>query len=206
MHNVAWSTAEDRMELILAAEGEAGISAVLVTRKAVSKIPAPRTLADVACQRSNISYLRCRDSFCRFRQYGELPANHIIPAQCVERDQPADIHAAVRRPDLIETFDRFQVHENIGVDDTLFDEREQVATTANERCGASFLSRLLDESRGVLEITSVGIGKSFHASAPRILSRVIGRSFMRRPIALKIALATAATAGTLLDSPMLLAP
>src|SRR5579883_1902268 len=42
-----------------------------------------------------------------------------------------------------------------------------------------------------------------HASS---LSRVIGKSLMRRPVALKMALATAATEGTMVASPIDLAP
>src|SRR5207244_7306507 len=118
----------------------------------------------------------------------------------------ADIHAAIHRLHLIEPTDGLEVHEYIRRYDPLFDQTEQVASTADNRCRSTLLLRLLEEGDRVLEITSIGIGKSFHASAPRILSRVIGRSFIRRPIALKIALATAATAGTLLDSPMLFAP
>ena len=86
---------------------------------------------------------------------------------------------------------------------------EQIAAAAGERrrCGRSLL-RLLDERHArAARSRGVGVGEGFHAQRlPEILSRVIGRSFMRRPMALKIALATAAGAGTLLDSPMLFAP
>ena len=60
-------------------------------------------------------------------------------------------------------------------------------------------------SRG-LALVKAFMPHPFAASAATILSRVIGRSFMRTPMALKTALATAAGAGTLLASPMLFAP
>src|SRR5712691_2629067 len=129
-----------------------------------------------------------------------------MPAEGVERDKSADVHAAAGLRHLIQTLDGFQVHQHVRADDPLFHHPEQIAAAAGKRRRPPVASRLLRERHRLLKITSIGIDKGFHASAPRILSRVIGRSFIRRPIALKIALATAATAGTLLDSPMLFAP
>ena len=59
---------------------------------------------------------------------------------------------------------------------------------------------------GLPQVPSIYVGKCLHASAPRILSRVIGKSFMRRPIALLTALAIAAGDKALPDSPTLFAP
>src|SRR5499427_3085913 len=130
-----------------------------------------------------------------------------MTAQIIERYQAADRHAAgAARRHLIKTFDRLEIDEHVRRHDPLFHERKQVASAADEGAVFAVFVRLLHQRDGLLEITGISIGKCFHASTPRILSRVIGRSFIRRPIALKTALATAATAGTLLDSPMLFAP
>ena len=59
---------------------------------------------------------------------------------------------------------------------------------------------------GLAEVARVLIDQGFHAMPPTSLSRLMGKSFMRRPVALKIAFATAATAGILPASPMLFAP
>ncbi len=83
---------------------------------------------------------------------------------------------------------------------------QQIAAAARDGSVLAAGLRLLNQSERVRKIPRVGVGEGFHASAPMILSLVIGRSFMRLPIALKTALPTAATAGTLLDSPMLFAP
>jgi hypothetical protein len=54
MDDIAGTTAEDRVELVLANDREALIPAVLVALEAVPEVPAPRTLAHVACGRAVI--------------------------------------------------------------------------------------------------------------------------------------------------------
>src|SRR6185295_11356866 len=106
--------------------------------------------------------------------------------------------------------DEPEIHQNIGRYDSLLDHAEEVAAAAVESGHFAFASGLLGQHHGVFRIAGICAGKGFHTrspeTAPRMRLRVIGRSFMRRPIALKIALPTAATAGTLLDSPMLFDP
>src|SRR5262245_7706860 len=101
MHDIAGTSTENGMELVFAAEREAGVAPVLVAREAVSKVPAPRTLADVARKCPDVPNLRCRDSFCSFRQHCVLSANQIMPAQGIQSDETADGHTATRRLDLI---------------------------------------------------------------------------------------------------------
>ena len=120
---------------------------------------------------------------------------------------PPIVDAAHCRLHLIEALDRLQVDEHVGRDDAAPSQPEQIAAAAGKATPPVRPGALAATSADrVLDVAGVGVGKGLHASAPRILSRVIGRSFMRRPIALKTALATAAGAGTLLDSPMLFAP
>ena len=116
----------------------------------------------------------------------------------------------LRGLDLIESFDRFQIDQNVGRDEPLLHHaradrcrRRRATPCGPPAAPAGQASRRAARSR------ALALVKVFMRSRPQratILSRVIGRSFMRRPIALKIALATAADAGTLLDSPMLFAP
>src|SRR5947208_13374610 len=102
MHDVTRTSAEDCMKLVLAAEGEAGVAAVLIAGESIPEIPAPGTLAHVAGQGADVPDLRCRDRFRRFRQNRVLPADDVVPAQRIECDQTADIHTAIDRPHLIE--------------------------------------------------------------------------------------------------------
>ncbi len=129
-----------------------------------------------------------------------------MAAERVERDQPADGHAASLRRHLVQAANGLEAHDEVGRDEALFHHPEQVAAAAGNRGGAAGLACVADERQRVCQIARVGVGEGFHARAPRILSRVIGRSFMRVPVALKIAFATAAGAGSLLASPMLFAP
>src|SRR5262249_43484683 len=142
VHNVTRPAAENCVELVLAAEREACISTVLVTGKTISKIPAPRALANIARQRSDIPDLRCRNSLRSLCEDGVLAPNDVVPAERVERDQPPYIDAvdsAVCRGHLIETFNRSQIHDNIRRDNPLFDKGKQIASTAGKGCGTTFL-------------------------------------------------------------------
>src|SRR5262249_45366486 len=179
MHDIARTSPENGMELILTTEREAGVATILVAREAISKIPAPRALTDISCECSDVPDLRCCDGFRSFRQNCVPCPNEIMPAQGVQGDEATDVHTVICRLHLIETLYRFQIHKDIWPDDALFNEREQVASSSDE-CGCvPLLACLLGQRHRMLQITSIGIGKRFHASAPKILSRVIGRSFMR---------------------------
>ena len=58
MHDVAGAAAENGVKLVLARSRKTGVAAVLETRKAVAKIPAPGPLANIARQRSGVANLR----------------------------------------------------------------------------------------------------------------------------------------------------
>src|SRR5262245_49555999 len=105
MHNIARPPAEKRVKLIFAPKGKAGIAAILVTGKAVPKVPAPRTLAHIAGESTDVSDLRRRHSPGGFGKHRVLMPNDIVATQCVERDETTDIHACIGTLHLIETFD-----------------------------------------------------------------------------------------------------
>src|SRR5204863_2052198 len=96
MHDVARTAAEDRVELILAGEREALIAAGLVARKSVAVVPAPRPLADIAGDRSDVANLRRRHAARRFGQHRVIATDDLIPAERVQCDLSADRHAAAR--------------------------------------------------------------------------------------------------------------
>src|ERR1700681_4520888 len=125
-----------------------------------------------------------------------------MAAESVESDKTADVYTACCSCHLVESFDRLQVNKHIRLDNKFFHEAEQIAATADKRRCLCILTRLLRERNCLLQSPRVRVGEGFHASAPKILSRVIGKSFMRRPIALKMALPTPATAWTIPASPM----
>src|SRR5579864_8955309 len=206
MDDIAGAAAEDRVETVLAADGEACIAAILQARKSVAEIPAPGALANVAGQGANIANLRSRHCFGCFGQHRILTPNQRMAAQRVKRDEAADVHAACRRRHLVESFNGLQIYKHIRLDNKFFHHSQKIAATTDKRCGLSILPCLLNSFYRLVESLRVGVGKGFHASAPKILSREIGKSFMRWPIALKMALPTPATAWTIPASPMHLAP
>src|SRR6185436_10550396 len=117
-----------------------------------------------------------------------------------------DGEAAVRAAHLVEVLHRLERDDDVGADDALLDEPEQVAAAASVPGGTTIAAGAARERDGVLGVFGGLVGKCLHASAPRILSLVIGRSFIRRPIALKMALAIAAGDRMMPASPMLFAP
>ena len=132
--------------------------------------------------------------------------NPCVPAQPVKSDQPTDGYSAAAGRQLVQPFDRLQADDHVRPDDALLHERQQIAAAPGKRGGLAALPRVGGPRNGLPKVPSIYVGKCLHASAPRILSRVIGKSFMRRPIALLTALAIAAGDKALPDSPTLFAP
>src|SRR5438093_13130136 len=206
MDDVAGAPAENRVKLILPGHRVAHAPAVLQAVEPIAVVPAPRPLAHVSRNRRDVADLGRRHVDRGFRQHGVLLADHKMAADRIERCESADPQPATFGLDLIEALDRLQIHDRVRRDQTILHHPEHVAAAAHDRRSAAGLPRLLRERDRALQIRRVRVAEGFHASTSRILSRVIGRSLMRRPIALNTAFATAATAGTLLDSPMLFAP
>ena len=207
MDDVTGPAAEDRVELVLSGDGVADAAAVLQTVEAVPVIPAPRPLQHVAGNRRDVADLRRRDAFRRLREHAIPLPDDGMTADRIDRRCTADREAAALRGDLIEPLDPSQADNHVWRDQAILHHAEHVAAAAGHSDGLSRPVRLLHRGDGALHISRARVPERFHVRAPdRILSRVIGRSLMRRPSALNTALPTAATAGTLLDSPMLFAP
>jgi acyl transferase domain-containing protein len=214
MHDVARPAAEDRVEGVLARDRITSRSAVLEALEAVPVVPAPGTLADVTGQRRGVADLRRRYALGRLGEHRILTPDLSVAAERIERHEPADRHTTAGRGlHLIEPLDGLQADEDIRCDEPVLHHPEQIAAATGKGDALLVLTRPRDDGNGVRGIARVDVGEGFHArtsfacdSAATILSRVIGRSFIRTPIALATALATAAGAGTLLDSPMLFAP
>src|SRR5579872_12737 len=194
MDDIAGAAAEDRMESVLAYDGKACIAAIFQARKSIAKIPAPRALANIAGKRADIANLRGCNCFGRFGQHRVLTSDQRMAAKRVKCDESADVHAAWRRRHLIEPLDRLQVYKHIRLDDKFFHQSEKIAAPTDKRSSLTILPCLLNSFYRLIESLRVRVGEGLHAIAPKILSREIGRSFMRRPVALKTALPIAATA------------
>src|SRR5712672_2880389 len=113
MDDIAGAAAKDRMESVLTYDGKACLSAILQAWKPIPEIPAPRALANVAGQRTDIANLWGRNCFGRFGQHRILTSNQRMSPERVKRDEPADVHAACRRRHLIEPFDCLQIYKHI---------------------------------------------------------------------------------------------
>ena len=59
MDDIAWTTTEDRVELVLAADRKTLVSPSLVAGKPVPVVPAPRSLTDIAGQGPDVANLGC---------------------------------------------------------------------------------------------------------------------------------------------------
>ncbi len=184
MHDKARAAAENRVEFVLAGNAEAGLPAVLVARESVAVIPAPRPLADVARERPGVADLGRSHVTRRFGEHVVVLADERIAAQRVERDQPADHHLPALLRHTIERADRFEIDQHVGRDQAFLDHPEKIAATADDRRTLPLLRGFLELAGGVLQIARIDVREGFHASTPKILSRVMGRLLTRRPIAL----------------------
>src|ERR1019366_5022127 len=110
MHDVARTSAKDRMKLVLARGRKTNVPAILEAREPVAKIPAPGPLANIARQRSGVANLWRPNFFGGFREYRILFANALIAAQRVQRDQPANLlDAAALRLNLVQPSDGLEI-------------------------------------------------------------------------------------------------
>src|SRR6476619_8609237 len=100
MDDIAGTTAEDRVELVLAGERESLIPAVLVALEAVPEVPAPRTLAHVAGDRADVANLRRRRAAGSLGEHGVLLPEAFVPTDRVERRLASDADARCRLRDL----------------------------------------------------------------------------------------------------------
>ncbi|MGC4085820.1 MAG: hypothetical protein QM736_27760, partial [Vicinamibacterales bacterium] len=102
MDDIALSTAEDGVELVLTREREALVAAVLVAGERVAVIPAPRTLCNVPRKRAHVADLRRRHAGRGLGENRIVLPDDLVPAQRVERHQAADGHARGRSGDLVQ--------------------------------------------------------------------------------------------------------
>src|SRR5205823_4102235 len=147
---------------------------------------APRALTHVTGQRARIADLRRGNTRSGFRQNRVFTGYKRMAAQRIERDLTPDADIPTLALHLVQPFDSAQVNENVGVDDAFLHQAEQIAAAARERYGPPVAPGLAGQRDGMLKVARIGIGKSPHANAPTSLSRRMGRSFILRPVALKI--------------------
>src|SRR5437879_866528 len=125
MDDIAWPATEDRVELVLTREREALIAARLVAGESVTEVPAPRTLCDVAGNRSDVANLRRRDTARGFGEHRVLLLDCRMLADVVERGFATDGQATGCRRNLVRVAQATQADDHIWFDDAFLDEAEQ---------------------------------------------------------------------------------
>jgi len=133
-------------ELVFAANAVAGGSAVFRTREAIAETPAPGPLAYVSRERRPVADLRSGHRLPRLRQHRIPAATERLPAECIEGNENTDSDTARIAGDAIERRDGFEVDQDAGRDQVLFDQAQQVATAARDRGGAAIGRILLQQA------------------------------------------------------------
>ena len=206
MDNVAWPPSENGVKLVLTRGRETLITPCLVAVKPPAVVPAPRPLRHVAGQGADVANLRRGHRTGRLRQHGKLVSNQLVPTESVECDQSTDPNTAPGRLNLVVPNHRLEAHHQVRFLDPLFDHAQQIASSAGVRRSGAGRAGHSRQGHRLTQRARVRVAQRLHVNASMILSRVIGRSFIRRPIALKMAFPTAAGASTIPDSPTYLAP
>src|SRR5688572_9580578 len=102
MNDVRWTTADDRVVLVLSARRVTlGTTLLQADDFFETEIPATRPLAKVAADSAEIANLRCRDRIRRFSQSGKTLAHAGVLFELSQRDERADGEAARIQRDLV---------------------------------------------------------------------------------------------------------
>src|SRR5437016_67290 len=212
MNDVRRPTAEDRVILVLACGGITFRAALLQTDNFLqTKIPAARTLAQIATNRTKIPNLRGSNGMRGFSETRKCLKHSRILFQLRERNQRAQAQSAFAVAlDLIESAHAFQINHARWPRDVVLHRRQKILSAGDwTRCLVNVCTRLRTKrSDRFLETTWTHPLEGFHAlllsaiSPIRILSGVIGSSRTRTPQALKTAFARAPSAGIIAASAM----
>src|ERR1044072_5929589 len=91
MHDVRWTTTDDRVVLVLTMRGVTLRAALLQTVDFLEpEVPATRTLAEISTDRTEIPNLRRRDRMRRFSEPGKTRAHTSMLFKLTQRDERAD--------------------------------------------------------------------------------------------------------------------
>src|ERR1044072_3914869 len=102
MHDVRWTTTDDRVVLVLAVRGVTLRAALLQTVDFLEpEVPATRTLAEISTDRAEISNLRRRDRVRRFSQPGKTLAHARMLFKLAQRNERANREPTRVERDLI---------------------------------------------------------------------------------------------------------
>ena len=182
------------------------VAACLETGETIAVIPAPGPLRDIAGQRRHVAYLRRPHTGGGLAQHGPWTRQRGMAGKIAQGDQAANQGFRGGHRYRTGIANGAQIDNDVGPVSAVFDLLQQIRTAAGEgecpaRCGC-----LMGRCHGFGNGMRIDIGQCFHTIASRILSRVMGSDVMRLPVALKMALATAAGAGMMPDSPTVFAP
>src|SRR5262245_17895215 len=110
MNDVGWTTADDRVVLVLTAGGVTLGAALLQTDDFLeAEVPATRTLAKIAADGAEIAYLRCRDRVRGFSETGKTLADACVLFKLIQGHERADRESTGVQGDVVETANVFEI-------------------------------------------------------------------------------------------------
>src|SRR5437762_9956580 len=137
------STLEDRVVVVLAGGGKAGVAAVLVAREVVAVVPASRALAQVAPDGPHVPDLRRADLAGRHRQQRRSLLDHRVLDDVGEQRGRADAQPGTRCANALQLRKVSDRYEPLGSGEIVFHLAEEIGTAGNERDLAVLLSQLV---------------------------------------------------------------
>src|SRR6185503_14262424 len=108
MHDVRWTTRDDRVVLVLTTRGVTLRATLFQTDDFLEpEVPATRALAEIAADCAEIANLRRRDRVCGFGETGKTLAHTIVLFEFSQRHERADGEPARVQGDVVETANVF---------------------------------------------------------------------------------------------------
>src|ERR1700756_3665385 len=179
-----------------------------------AKIPAEGPLAKIATDGASIADLRRRGFSGSLGQNKEFFPHRGMFFDLDKRRQGADSDPSTFFFDAIEAGNGFQIHNIIRSHHPFLHKLQDFTAASHHDRTLFFLLEFLQQHSRLFDASDIDIFKTFHGrslldqtlTAWTILSGVIGNTLNLFPVALKIALATVATAAVIGGSPTTLPP
>src|SRR5271169_1242110 len=206
MGSIRRPAAEDHVVAVLAPGGEADVPPLLQALVALeSVVPAARPLQDVSADRRHVADLG-RGCLAAGLREGPVGRFHDRVARDLRQGHESPYpQGAVRGDrDLVEAWDRLQVHEAGRLEKVLLQVVEEVDSAGLQQAPRPIGRKppRVGNARGPDELEAIHAGALLDARAARTTSGVMGRVRMRAPVALNTALAMTARVGTMHGSPI----
>src|SRR6185369_3750219 len=132
MHDVRWTTTDDRVVLVLAIRRVTLGAALLQTDDFLEpEVPATWTLAEISANRAEIPNLRRRDRVRRFSKPGKTLAHTGMLLELTQRNERADRESARVKCDLIQSTNILEIHDARRTRRVILHRRKQVLPARN---------------------------------------------------------------------------